>query len=44
MACHYKQVHSPSQYEIERIEIFALLIAFALDEAGRAPQTEAAAD
>jgi GAF domain-containing protein len=44
MACHYKRVHSPSQYDIERNEIFALLIAFALDEAGRTPQTELAAD
>src|SRR5258708_4401728 len=44
IACHFRKVHSPSRYDVERNEIFAQLIAFALDEASRPPQTEVAAD
>lgn len=33
LACHFKKVHAPSTYDIERNELFAQLIAFALEEA-----------
>ena len=32
LACHFTKVHSPSPYDIERNQLFAQLIAFAIDE------------
>ena len=33
LACHFKDVHDPSPYDVERNELLAKLIAFALEEA-----------
>ncbi len=32
LACHFKKVHSPTSYDIERNQLFAKLIAYAIEE------------
>ena len=32
LACHFLKVHSPSSYDVERNQLFAKLIAFAIEE------------